>query len=179
MMQTPHDSQPNTVTQHDARAVFAAHAGNVRRLALRLLRREDLADDVLQDVFLTWWQSRDKWDADGPARLSTWLYRVTVFKCADKRRQFLPVVNSDISDFSDILPAIETAAPASLDTLKRLLGGLSDQQRQALQLHYMAGQDVRSIANTLQTTEDGVRSLLKRGKQKLRDSLPGEIDDYL
>ncbi|MES2729119.1 MAG: sigma-70 family RNA polymerase sigma factor [Pseudomonadota bacterium] len=156
------------------------YGDKVRRLALKLLHAPDMADDVTQDVFLALWQARDKWRQDGPARLGTWLYKVAVFKCADKRRQQLPSIANDIHDLQDVLPA-PSPAPAMMmrDSLTKLLQDLPRQQQIAMHLHYTNDMDVDQIAKALGSTELAVRSLLKRAKQTLRQKLPGQLNDYL
>ena len=156
------------------------YAEKVRRLALKLLRAPDMADDVTQEVFLALWQARENWRQDGPAQLGTWLYRVAVFKCADKRRQQLPSIPQDIYDLQDILPAATSAPAISAHTsLMHLLQDLPRQQQIAMRLHYGSDMDVIQIANTIGSTELAVRSLLKRAKQTLRQKLPGQLNDYL
>ncbi|MGH1559734.1 RNA polymerase sigma factor [Caulobacter segnis] len=53
-------------------------------------------------------------------------------------------------------------------SLRDCLARLPDSQRQALTMFYFEDQDVARIACVLDTTEQAVRSLLKRGKQSLR-----------
>ncbi len=154
------------------------YGDKVRRLALKLLRAPDLADDVVQEVFLALWQARENWRQDGPARLGTWLYKVAVFKCADKRRQQLPSIHHDIYDLQDILPTTDPVQSTQA-SLTQLLQDLPRQQQIAMRLHYASDLDVTQIAKALGSTELAVRSLLKRAKQTLRQKLPGQLDDYL
>lgn len=160
-------------------ALYDRHVMSVRKLALKLLRQEDQADDVVQDVFMALWQARTSWNADGAARLSTWLYKVCVFKCADRRRQNLPGYAYDISDFQDILPSLKDTPRALSRELHALLETLPANQKLVMRLHYEADMDVGQIASRLNTSELSVRSLLKRGKAGLRQKMPGVLNDYL
>ncbi len=69
-------------------AAFASlvrrHQQDVYRLALRMLGQPSEAEDVAQEVFVSLFLNAGKFE--GRARLSTWLYRVTVNHCHNRLR---------------------------------------------------------------------------------------------
>lgn len=68
----------------DLGQMFDLHAPYLLRVAHRLTGRRDLAEDLVQEVFLVAWRRREELvDPDG---MRTWLYRVTVNVVRHRRR---------------------------------------------------------------------------------------------
>jgi RNA polymerase sigma factor (sigma-70 family) len=63
--------------------------------------------------------------------------------------------------------------PASVD-LARALASLSDRQRSAAVLHYLADKPVAEVAAILRTTNGTVKVHLSRARRRLRDTLGGD-----
>lgn len=61
--------------------IYERHYGRVLRVAWRMLGQQALAEDIAQEVFIRAWHALP--DFEIRARLSTWLYRVTVNACLD------------------------------------------------------------------------------------------------
>ena len=67
------------------RVLVERHQGRAYRLALRVLRDEEGARDVVQDAFLKAWGSLDRFE--GRSGFYTWLYRIVMNLCLDRRRR--------------------------------------------------------------------------------------------
>ena len=61
------------------------YQGRAYRLALRVLRDEDQARDVVQDAFLKVYGSLDRFE--GRSGFYTWLYRIVMNLCLDRKRR--------------------------------------------------------------------------------------------
>ncbi len=61
------------------------HMKRVASLAQNILRSAADADEVAQETFLRLWERPGRFDP-GKARFATWLYRVVVNACLDRRR---------------------------------------------------------------------------------------------
>ena len=66
------------------RALYAKYAAKVYGFARRFLGDEQHAEDVAQEVFLRVFRKLSAFRGD--ARFSTWLFRITVNSCKNKRR---------------------------------------------------------------------------------------------
>jgi len=157
------------------RVLVDRHAGVVRRLALNILGDAHEAEDVAQEAFVAAWRARTGWTPE--ARFTTWLHRITVNKAIDRyrSRRARPEPHEAITRLAEAAPAAEVEnqhqaleRQESALSLRGCLAWLPDSQRQALTMFYFEDQDVARIASALNTTEQAVRSLLKRGKQALR-----------
>lgn len=157
------------------RVLVDRHAGVVRRLALNILADAHEAEDVAQEAFVAAWRARATWTQE--ARFTTWLHRITVNKAIDRyrARRAIPESHETITRLAEAAPAgdVENQHQAlerreRAISLRDGLARLPDSQRRALTMFYFEDQDVARIARALDTTEQAVRSLLKRGKQSLR-----------
>jgi len=162
------------------RFLMDRHGSMVLRLAMNVLSDRHEAEDVAQEVFLTVWNSRGAW-VDGQAKFSTWIYRVTINKAIDKRRQrrsqpeAAEIIASLIdSEESGVCQTEQESSLVQLELSEKLggeIGRLPETQARALRLYYFEGCEVAAIADVMATTEQAVRSLLKRGRQALRARL--------
>ena len=157
------------------RVLVDRHARVVRRLALGILGDAHEAEDIAQEAFVAAWRARETWTPE--ARFTTWLHRIAVNKAIDRYRG-----RRATPEPADVITRLADAAPAapvedqqqrlerreSARSLRDCLRRLPASQRQALTLYYFEDLDVARIAGVLDTTEQAVRSLLKRGKQALR-----------
>ena len=176
------DSDLILAIQQEDKAAFAElvrrNLDRVWRLARNVLRDDSDADDVTQEVFLSVWRARDKW-RPGTAQVSTWIYRISINKCIDfKRRK-----KTNSVELSEEI--VDQKAPNAEATIERRQQGnvllsaieqLPDAQRLAISLYYYEELEVSEIARALENTEQGVRSLLKRGRQNLRRQMQMEKD---
>lgn len=157
------------------RVLVERHAGVVRRLALNILGDAHEAEDAAQEAFVAAWRAREGWTPE--ARFTTWLHRIAVNKAIDRyrSRRATPEPHEAIARLAEAAPTAEVENQhqalerrESALSLRDCLARLPDTQRQALTMFYFEDQDVARIARALDTTEQAVRSLLKRGKQSLR-----------
>lgn len=159
------------------RVLVDRHARIVRRLALNILSDSHEAEDVAQEAFVAAWRARESWTPE--ARFTTWLHRIAVNKAIDRyrARRATPESHEVITRLAEAAPAAAAPPPdqhqalelrESAKSLRDCLARLPDSQRRALTMFYFEDLDVARIACLLDTTEQAVRSLLKRGKQSLR-----------
>lgn len=151
----------------------------LKALGWRVLFNDQAAEDAVQEAFLALWRTRHKWEIGGAAKLSTWLYRVTINRCVDiKRKRRVKV------DIEDTTMSVEAKGDDILEAKHRqvrldaFLKELPEQQALALRLYYLEENSIPAIAKSMDNTEDGVRSLIKRGKANMRqfgDELSGLI----
>lgn len=154
------------------RILVERHVDRAYALALRTLRNPTDAEDVAQEALVKAWTHRHSWQP-GKAKFSTWLYRVVFNRCIDLKRM------PSSANIDDVMEP-EDDAPDSVDTIHRrqvfdrlgdALATMPEQQRAALTLAYFDEMGNAEIATVLGTTVQAVESLLKRGRQGLRERL--------
>ncbi len=166
------------------KALIERHTGMLRRMAKNIVGDEHEADDVVQDVFVTIWKRKDAW-SPSEAKFSTWLYRVGINKAIDhrRRRKAAPEAADVVARAIDAQQAggqDQGAQLAALEDqqlsakLRLAVARLPENQKTALQLFYFEDQNIDQIASIMDASEQAVRSLLKRGRQALREHMRKE-----
>lgn len=145
-------------------------------VAMRVLGDRAEAEDVAQEAMMRLWRMAPDWQP-GQAKVSTWLYRVTLNLCLDlKRRRRGGSVNID--DVPEP-PDPGQSAPEKLqdraraDALQGALMTLPDRQRQAVVLRHIEDLSNPEIAGIMDISVEAVESLTARGKRALATALAG------
>jgi RNA polymerase sigma-70 factor, ECF subfamily len=145
-------------------------------VAMRVLGDRAEAEDVAQDAMMRLWRIAPKWQP-GKAKVSTWLYRVTMNLCLDiKRRQRSKTVPLDkVPDLADGAQdaADQMQDSARADALQAALMTLPERQRQAVVLRHIEELSNPEIAEIMDISTEAVESLTARGKRALSSALAG------
>jgi RNA polymerase sigma-70 factor (ECF subfamily) len=155
-------------------AVLSERSGRWYNACLRITRDSDLAADAVQDALLKAWDRRD--DFRGEAALDSWIHRIALNAAIDLTRRRKTRAEDELDD--DSLEAAPSFSPASeyvQEALGRDLGvalqRLSTMERQVFLLKHIEGWRLDEIAESLQTTINGVKHALFRAVRKLRVDL--------
>ena len=145
-------------------------------LARRILGNAADAEDVAQEALMRVWTHAPRWQP--LAQFRTWLTRVVVNLCLDRKRRAPWVELEAAGDIVDPTPGAGEKAEA--DERERLVAAAVDKlparQRSAIVLTYGEGMSNAQVADILDTSVSAVETLLVRGKQNLRRELGGMID---
>src|SRR5262249_37343669 len=154
------------------RMLVERHIDRAYAIALRIVGNAADAEDVVQDSMLKIWSHRGRWQ-HGRAKFSTWLYRVISNRCIDLRRK-------PRTENVDTVPEVADGQPDAADIIERnqlndmlevAMQRLPEQQRIAVILSYHENMSNGEIAQVMDSTVAAVESLLKRGRQQLRQLL--------
>ncbi len=172
--------------------LLSAHRDRVYRTALSLVGGDgEAAFEIAQNVLIS--ASRNLHQFRGNARLSTWLYRMTVnfrhnYLTAQKRRRdrFVSLdapppgeENSSGRGLHERLhsnsagPREQAAANELHEQVTRHLQGLPDEYREALHLRYVEDLSYEEIATILDVPAGTIKSRINRGRAELRRRLSG------
>jgi RNA polymerase sigma-70 factor, ECF subfamily len=160
--------------------LYDRYGGLVYSLALKLLGQPDEADDITQDVFLSFWK-QEKFDPTR-AKLSTYLCLLTRSRSIDKLRSRTVEEKSIERLHRNSLS--ETDLPTPLDSVtseeeqhlvRQSLLNLSEQQRQTIELSYYKGLSQSAIAQDLDLPLGTVKTHMRQGLIKLRQMLQSQI----
>ena len=145
-------------------------------VARRILGNAAEAEDVVQEAMLRVWTHAPRWQP--LALFRTWLSRVVVNLCLDRKRKAPWVELEAAGEIADPAPlAGESAEAAKRERLlAAAIADLPDRQRAAIVLSYTEGMSNAQVAEILNTTVSAVETLLVRGKQNLRRALATVID---
>lgn len=154
------------------RILVERHGRRVLGMARRMTGNLAEAEDVAQEAFLRVWQRAADWREKG-AKFSTWLYRVVMNLCLDRKRRKPMAPLEAAGDPADERPDAETtlAAAERSQQVEAALARLPDRQRAALVLSYYEGLNNAAAAEALEISVAALESLLVRARRSLRAEL--------
>ena len=160
-------------------ALYARYGRVCYSLARRILTDEQLAQDVVQEVFLALWRDGKRFDATRGG-FSTWLLSMTHHKAVDSVRREENLRKRRTS--ADLLDLEESAGPrvdeavwslVRREKVREVLKTLPDPQREALTLAYFGGYTQREISGLTATPLGTVKTRMLAGMKRMKDSLDG------
>jgi RNA polymerase sigma-70 factor, ECF subfamily len=157
--------------------IFDRHAGAGYSLALRICGRSALAEDIVQDAFLSLWRSGTRYDrARGSVR--SWVLSAVHNRAVDALRRTGSKAGRDVHDegIAERLPAPEAtdAEVERRDEARRVRSALAElppDQRQVIELAYFGGLTHNQIAEMLELAPGTVKGRMRLGLTKMRSAL--------
>jgi RNA polymerase sigma-70 factor (ECF subfamily) len=152
------------------RLAVLMHDRAVYRLAAALLRDAREAEDVTQEVFLSYWQH-----GDAVERPREWLLRVARNAAFSRFRKAGRVVSQDPSELPEIGddhdPAWHYEQQELAGELRKLVDTLPEPQRSLLVMFDLQGHDGATCARVLGLNANQVKVYLHRARRRLREQL--------
>jgi RNA polymerase sigma factor (sigma-70 family) len=157
--------------------LYDRHGGACYGLARRVVGDEQLAQDVVQEVFLAIWRGAATYDGSRGS-ISTWLFALTHHKSVDavrrsQRHSGRRAPEEALSNEPDPAPAVDEQAMASVrrEQVRAALAGLPEPQRKALMLAYFGGYSQSEIAQLTGTPLGTVKTRTLAALRRLRGVL--------
>jgi RNA polymerase sigma-70 factor (ECF subfamily) len=163
------------VVSGDERAlesIYQIYGGAVKLIARKVLRDDALAEDVVQDVFVSFWKAPGKFD---PERGSLRTYLLTI-----AHRRAIDIVRSEEARTrrEDSSPPEGTTdlehevwIRSQSEMVRKAVAGLGEDERKAISLAYFGGLTYVEVAERLEEPEGTVKSRIRSGMKKLSAAL--------
>jgi RNA polymerase sigma-70 factor, ECF subfamily len=167
------------VAQQDSSAfgeLVRRHQSQVRNFLRKLCRDHDLADDLAQDAFLHAWDKLHTFAGRGS--FIGWLLKVayTTFLQSKRKSSRYDDVLERVGHAAETSGMTYTAESDEISDLDRFLAVLTEEERAVMILSYACGLSHREIGDAAELPIGTVKSIIFRGKEKIRDSF--EIEDH-
>ena len=155
-------------------ALVNRHMPVVWRVAFRMLRDRQEAEDVTQETFLRAWKMLPDWE--DRAKFSTWACTVAINLCRDRLKKKKPVLMDELPEQTDLAlrPDQALTQKQASERITALVETLPERQREALSLCAFEGLGNIEAAETMGVSVEALESLLARARRKLRLELAGE-----
>lgn len=148
----------------------------VYRVARAIVRDDSEAEDVMQQTYVNAYASLRQFA--GKARFSTWLTRIAVNESlsrARRRGRYEPYDDDDLSNVEPFMaahtfqnPEVQTRTGELRALLEWAIDGLPDGTREVFILREVEGLSTAEVSESLDVSEDVVKTRLSRAKAALR-----------
>lgn len=154
------------------RELYALTSPQLLALLIRMLRRRDLAEEVLQETFVSAWRNAPEYTASR-GRVFAWLTTIARNRALDELRKTKRAALDPGASLDDLPDeeGEETYGDAEVRALSACLDALPDGQRRSVQLAYLDGLSHDEIAQALRAPLGTVKSWVRRGLAALKQCL--------
>ncbi len=143
------------------------------RFSLRIVGRTDEAEDVVQEVFIKYWQKSKEFEAvrNIDAMLMRMVKNLSIDKLRSKHRGLEEM--GQVADYNFQTPSLDaqTEAKDALDRIGQLLEEMPVKQRMVFQLREIEGKTYKEIETILEIPENQVKVNLFRARNFIKDEL--------
>ena len=140
-------------------------------VAMRFLKNEDDAEDVLQEAFIKAFQKIEQFK--GEVTFGAWLKRIVINKSLDhiksRKEQYLELRENTLHIVED--DDWEVEEDISIDEVRLAMEALPEKYRFVVQLFLLEGYDHSEISEILKLEQTTCRTRLLRGKARLKELL--------
>jgi RNA polymerase sigma-70 factor (ECF subfamily) len=159
------------------RELYRATAPKLFGVALRILRREDWAEEVLQECFVNVWRHAPDYNASRAAPM-TWMTSIVRNRCLDWLRR--PRTEATGEEYDVAVEAWQDDAPGPMEqlmaateaaALARCLQQLEAKQRQSVMLAFFNGLSHSELASHMKQPLGTVKTWVRRGLERLKTCL--------
>ncbi len=162
--------------------LFRRHARSVRNIGQRILRDKAEADDLVQEVFLYIHRKGTLFDSSkGSAR--SWIFQVAYTQALLRRRElkshgfYLSGIPDKLADCHQLGSREGADYDRTVEGMfgrngwKKIVEGLTEDQRETLRLHFFEGYTFAEIAERMEQAHRNIRNHYYRDLEKLRKRL--------
>lgn len=153
-----------------AEDIMQEYGNMIFRLAYASMRNRADAQDVLQDVLVSFIKNNP--DFDNENHVKAWLIKTTANRCKNMHLSAWFRLKSDVEGF-DIVYEDKTSREDILTAINQL----SANERLLIHLFYYEEYTSAEIAELLHKNENTIRSQLARARKKLKTDLEEKLTD--
>ena len=169
------------VAQQDPAAfgeLVRRHQSQVRNFLRKLSRDVVLADDLAQDAFLHAWDKLHTYSGSGTVIVVLLKVAYTTFLQSKRKSNRYNEILDEIGHKSDTDGTSATLPADEISDLDKFLAVLTEDERAVMILSYACGLSHREIGDAADLPIGTVKSIIFRGKEKIRESFGIEDHQY-
>jgi RNA polymerase sigma-70 factor (ECF subfamily) len=148
------------------------------RFSLRMTRRLDCVEEVINDVMYVVWKKSPSFRPD--TRASTWIFGIAYNKCLKALEEKAQGEHLEWEDAEALLPGVCDSGLKNLeieDWVAVAFGKLPADQRAVLELAYHQGLHYQEIAQIMDCPENTVKTRMFHARKKIKALYPDLLAD--
>ena len=168
-----------TMSVHDYEQLFKQNYERLYFHSLDIVHDEDLARDVVSDVYVNVWRLRDTIAVDTAL---SYLYTSVRNRSLDQLRhnsRNVPLIEEVIHEMEHFTDTDWDEYEARIVALKEELGRQPDRVRHVLYLRFYEQKSNQEVADLLGITVDGVKKIVQRSFAQMRSSIGKKMLKYV
>ena len=167
---------------HAFEQLYRLYHPRLTRFLERMMRRPGPVGEVLDDTLLVVWHGAARYD--GSCKVSTWIFAIAYRKALKALHRLDEPVEDDAAAADRRAddgpgPDQQLGHRQLRAALLRALGGLSAEQRAAVDLTYFHGMGCHEIAQIAGCPVNTVKTRMFHARRRLRTLLGGALEDWL
>ena len=147
--------------------LYRAYTPSLLRFAKRLTKDRELADDAVQEAWISISKTLSK--LRDPSLFRAWIFKAVRWRLLDEVRQG----GDDTLSIDDIDEPVSDSEEqkSDRDDLLDLIARLDPIEREAVYLFYLEGMKIKEIAQVMDCPEGTIKSRLNRAREQLKSAL--------
>lgn len=160
-----------TGDQQAFQSLYEATSSQLYAVTLKILRKKEWAEDVVQDAYVKIWHNADQYQA-GKGTVLTWMISIARYRALDLIRYYKIRNEYELDDST----LIEDDLPVERDEQEKkqldiCMEQLQSQQKQAIHLAFFKGFSHQEVTEHLGAPLGSTKSMIRRGMQLLKRCL--------
>jgi RNA polymerase sigma-70 factor, ECF subfamily len=156
-------------------ALYRATSAKLYGIIVRIVQRREIADEILQEVYLQIWQRAGQFDAAKGSPI-TWMVAIARNRSLDEVRRKKAVSIEDTPEALDVAsdeeyPLDRVERSQQLLRLRQCLEALDNDRRDVVLLAYREGMSRQALGQRFSRPPATIKSWLRRSLLQLRDCL--------
>ena len=148
--------------------IFDKYQCDVYRLIYSYTLNVQDTEDILQRTFIKLYRNIDKFNSSDE-NVKKWLFRVAINDSKNMLKSMWRMKKVNLEDYDNI-----ASVDKDKNNLLKSLNYVGIKYRVPLYLYYFEGYNIKEIAELMNLSESGIKSRLKRGKEKLKKEMEAE-----
>ena len=150
--------------------LYALTSPKLYGIALLMLKKKDLAEEVLQEAFVKIWYNANQYHHDRGAPLA-WMISIVRYRAIDFIRSQKHFVDVNELDSSTILDKNDNSNAKLTEDIDECLDELQEQQKKSVLLAFYEGYTHQELAKKLSVPLGTMKSWIRRSLDKLKGCL--------
>lgn len=142
------------------------------RLALRILKNEEDAKDIVQDSLLKLWDKRKV--LEDIKNIKSFSMTMVRNACIDLIRKHKPLTDKEqviLQKTNELNPEKELVISDQLQMVRNIIDQMNEQQREIIQLREIEGLDYNEISEITNLTVNNLRVIISRARKEIRKKM--------